>query len=77
MDYNGWLDAHAFIQGRLLNAGANVITISVQDDAIKIKDVSVEILHELHRQEDSVYDGTDATLKRMMEEYERTGHIRQ
>jgi hypothetical protein len=76
MDYNGWLDAHAFVQGWLLKPGENVITISVKDDAIKIKDVSVEILNELHRQEDSLSDCTDATLKRMMEEYERTGHIR-
>jgi len=77
MDYNDWLDAHVFIQGRLLKPGENVITISVKDDAIKIKDVSAEILHELHRQEDSIYDGTDATLKRTMEEYQRTGRIRQ
>ncbi len=44
LDYQGWLPAKCFFDGHLLKQGENRITLSVETDQIKIRDVAVEAL---------------------------------
>ncbi len=78
MDYNGWLEAACFIQGRYLRAGENAVTLFNGMDYIRIMDVRFEALYHLDSH-DVLNDmiESESRLLRMMEEYQKTGHIRQ
>ena len=75
VDYEDWLDAHGFIQGSLLLPGRNLIEIFVKRDWIKIEDVRIEILQKLDPPR-RIYDCREETMKRMMEEFRRTGRVK-
>ncbi len=45
VDYQGWLPAVCFINGALLKQGENTITLSVETDQVKIRDVEVEAIY--------------------------------
>ena len=54
-DYQGWLPATAFIEGRRLQLGDNVVAIEVVADQIKVRNVQAEVLTGFDA-EDTIYD---------------------
>jgi hypothetical protein len=60
-----------------LKTGDNAISFSVETDRINIRNVKMEILFDMDLSLDIKHDLRGETWKRMMEEYQRTGRIRQ
>ena len=54
-DYQGWLPATAFIEGRRLQLGENIVAIEVVADQIKVHNVKAEVLTGFDA-EDTIYD---------------------
>ena len=54
-DYQGWLSGTAFIEGRRLQLGDNVVAIEVVADQIKVRNVKAEVLTGFDA-EDTIYD---------------------